>query len=75
MDREVFVAYLNLMLVGSLRILESNRSKISQASVGVGGNFTRGQFSFCQFLKINEIIVQLTIPNLLLYVIENKCKG
>jgi hypothetical protein len=29
--------YLNLMLVGSLRILESNRSKISQASVRVGG--------------------------------------
>jgi hypothetical protein len=37
MDREVFLAYLNLMLVGSLRILESNRSKISQASIRVGG--------------------------------------
>ncbi len=36
MDREVFLAYINLMLVGSLRILESKRSKISQASVRVG---------------------------------------
>ncbi len=36
-DREVALAYLNLILVGSLRILESNRSKISQASVRVGG--------------------------------------
>jgi hypothetical protein len=37
MEREVFLAHLNLMLVGSLIILESNRSKISQASVRVGG--------------------------------------